>query len=299
MVYVPVALGDPGFCHPGGVFVFNESTGAPGYDWQTVAGSVSGGGAVWASVTYDGSRLLFGTGNTCTVAPETANALVSISTATNFLWADQTANPLVDDDVGGTVSEFNGTAYANAKNGSTYAVDAASGSIKWSHNYGVPDGDGGFSSPVMTQSTLVTSAGFPADPYKSNPSITQYGLLFGVDPATGSVRWEQKAVSPYWSAPATTSDLLVTTQDANVEDLDPTTGAVVWSTPIVGDSRSQPAIADGEVLLSDESGRIYAFGLPSDANAASRRSASSVLRGLPAHHVVPVIWRTPKYCKKV
>jgi outer membrane protein assembly factor BamB len=298
-IYVPVSIGDPGYCHPGGVFAFSESTGAPAFDWQTVPNSLNGGGAVWASVTYDGSRLLFGTGNTCSVSPSTSNAIVSLSTLTNLLWTDQTGNPLTDDDVGGSVAEINGTAYASAKNGSTYAVDPANGSIEWSHAYGAPDGLGGFSTPVMSNSTLVISGGFPADPYKSNPSITQYGMLFGVDPSSGAVRWEQQAVSPYWGPPATTSDLVITTDDANVEDLDGATGAVLWSTPIDGISRAQPAIAEGEVFVVDQSGRVYAFAIPTDENASIRLRSANVLKGLPAHNIVPLSWNfTPAYCKK-
>jgi len=297
-IYVPVSIGDPGFCHPGGVFVFNEATGAPGYDWETVPNSVNGGGAVWASVTYDGSRLLFGTGNTCSVSPTTANAVVSLSTLTNLLWTDQTANPLTDDDVGGSVAEINGTAYASAKNGSTYAIDPQSGMIEWSHAYGAPDGDGGFSTPVMSGSTLVLSGGFPGNPYASSPSITQYGMLFGVDRSSGAVQWEQRAVSPYWAPPATTSDLVITTDDANVEDLNGATGAVLWSTPIYGVSRAQPAIADGEVFVVNQSGRVYAFALPTNENAALRLRSARVLAGLPAHNVVRVSRNpTPAYCR--
>ncbi len=296
-IYVPVSIGDPGWCHPGGVYVFNETTGAPGYEWQTVPASSSGGGAIWSSVTYDGSRLMFGTGNTCGVSPTTANAIVSLSTTASLLWSDQTANPLTDDDVGGTVAELNGTGYVNAKNGKTYAVVPASGAIRWSRNLGATDGNGGFSTPALSGSTLVVSGGFPADPYKANSAITQYGMLYGLDPATGAQRWKKTATSPYWAPAATTSDLAITTDDANVEDIDPATGAVVWSKPICGDSRAQPAIARGEVFVVDQSGRLYAFALPTDANAALRLRSSDVLRSLPAHHVVPVMWLTPAYCK--
>jgi outer membrane protein assembly factor BamB len=296
-VYVPVSIGDPGYCHPGGVFAFNEATGAPGYDWQTVPNSLSGGGAVWSSVTYDGARLLFGSGNTCSVSPQTSNAIVSLTTNAALLWDDQTANPLTDDDVGGTVAEEAGTAYVSAKNGSTYAVDPASGAIRWSKNLGAPDGDGGFSTPAYSDATLVVSGGFPTDPYKPVASITQYGMLYGVDPATGDVLWKKTSVSPYWAPAATTSDLTIITDDANVEDLNAKTGAVVWSSPLYGDSRAQPVIARGEVIVADQSGRIYAFALPTAENAAQRSAFASALRGLPAHNIVPFQSHTPVYCK--
>ncbi len=296
-IYVPVSIGDPGYCHPGGVYVFNEATGAPGFIWQTVANSVSGGGAVWSSVTYDGSRLLFGTGNTCSVTPQTSNAVVSLTTVATLLWTDQTASPLTDDDVGGTVAEEAGTAYVSAKNGSTYAVDPASGAIRWSKNLGAPDGDGGFSTPAYAESTLVVSGGFPTDPYKPISSITQYGMLYGVDPATGDVLWKKTSVSPYWAPAGTTADLTIITDDANVEDIDAKTGTVEWSSPLYGDSRAQPIIVNGEVIVADQSGRIYAFALPTDANAAQRSAFSHALQGLPAHNVVPFKSNTPKYCK--
>lgn len=296
-IYVPVSIGDPGWCHPGGVYVFNEATGAPGYAWQTVAGSANGGGAIWSSVTYDGSRLLFGTGNTCNVMPTTANAIVSLSTTTKLLWADQTAGALTDDDVGGTVTEQNGTAYVSGKNGKTYAVVPESGAVKWARNLGAPDGDGGFSTPTYSGTTLVVDGGFPADPYKSNGSIKNYGMLYGLDPASGAQRWKRTSSAPYWAPPATTPDLVLLTEDANIEDLDPATGAVVWSTPLFGYSRSQPAIARGKVFVSDLSGRVYAFALPTTANAELRRRSADVLRSLPAHNIVPTTWLLPEYCR--
>jgi len=296
-LYLPVAIGDKGYCHPGGIFVFNEATGAPGFEWLTEAGSVRDGGAVWSSVTYDGSRLLFGTGNTCVNNVPNANAVVSISTLDAFRWAYQTALPLTDDDVGGTVFEHDGIAYVDAKNGSTYAMDPASGAIRWSRNLGAPDGAGGFSTPAMVGSTLVASGGFPADPYVANPNITQYGMLYGLNPATGAQLWKVTATSPFWSPVATTSDLVITTPDANVADIDAATGATVWSTPIIGYSRAQPAIAGGEVFVADSSGHLYAFGLPTTANAESRKRFESVLRNLPKYHVVPFDPGVPKYCR--
>jgi len=294
-IYVPVSIGDPGFCHPGGVFAFNEATGAPRYQWQTVPNS-SSGGAIWSSVTYDGSRLLFGSGNTCAVSPMTANAIVSLSTTTTLLWADQTANPLTDDDVGGTVAEQNGTAYVSGKNGDTYALEPASGMIKWSRNLGAPDGDGGFSTPALSESTLIVSGGFPEDPYTANPTVTDFGMLYGLDASSGAQLWKRTATAPYWAPAATTADLALLTDDANIEDLDPKTGTVVWSSPLYGSSRAQPAIARGEVFVADLSGRIYAFGLPSNANASLRSKSADVLRGLPKHNVVPFKWPTPAYC---
>ena len=259
---------------------------------------MSGGGAVWSSVTYDGSRLIFGSGNTCSVSPMTANAVVSLSTTASFLWTDQTANPLTDDDVGGTVAVDSGTAYVSGKNGNTYAIEPSTGAIKWTTNLGAPDGSGGFSTPALSASTLVVSGGFPADPYKSNPSITNYGMLYGLNPATGAHLWKRSATAPYWAPAAATADLAILTEDANVEDLDPATGSVVWSTAIVGDSRAQPAIARGEVFVADQSGRLYAFALPTDANASLRSRAADLFRNLPAHNVVKTTWRfTPAYCK--
>ncbi len=294
-LYVPLSLGDPGFCNPGGVYMFNESTGSTGLSWLTGGSVAANGGAVWSPLAYDGSRILFGTGNTCVTSPSTANAITALSPSAQFLWADQTANPMTDDDVGGGVLESGGLAYVTGKNGNIYAVTPSSGSIVWERNLGAPDGFGSYAMPSISEGTLITSAGYQHDPNETWPAGTQFGFLDGLDPNSGAQRWQITSISPFYQPVSVVGNVAFTTVDAAVAALDPATGKELWSSPIVGYSRSEVIVADNEVIAADGTGRLYAYGLPSSANEAVRKrtAATFVMRSSAAGFVNHI----PAFCR--
>ncbi len=274
-LYVPLSLGDPGYCNPGGVYMFDEATGSTGLHWLT-GGSVSAdGGAVWSPLMYDGSRIVFGTGNTCVTAPTTSNAVVAISPSAEAIWNYQTANPFTDDDVGGGAIENGGIAYVTGKTGDLYALSAATGKVVWAHNLGVPDLYGSYATPSIAAGTIITSAGYRYDPFAGLPTGTQYGILDGLDLATGQGRWQINSLSPFYQPPAIAANMAFTTIDGTVDALDPATGKILWTYPLAGYSRSEVIVEHDEVIVADGTGRLYAFGLPTSANEALRRRTAA------------------------
>lgn len=293
-LFVPVAAGDPGLCHPGGVYVFNEKSGAPGAFWRTVPDAPAAGGAVWGSLTYDGTQILFGTGNTCGVAPSTANAVVAIDSGANLEWTYQTAQAQIDDDVGSNVMDYSGSGYVTGKVGSTYAVDTATGNVRWQRQF-AGDQLGGFSTPELVGSTLVTSGGYRYDPYQ--PPAGPNGTLYGLDPASGSTKWTITAQFPFWAPIASTNDLVFTTADTSAVALDPATGTTLWSKPLATISHGQPALAEGRVYVTDIQGHLYAFALPTTGNALLRKRAATNLALMRrAASLRPIALTRPRYC---
>ncbi len=295
-VFVPVSLGDPGFCHPGGIYMFDESTGSPGINWLTAGGLANDGGAVWSPVTYDGERIYFGTGNTCIDSPTTANGIVAIETSTKFDWAVQTAGPMTDDDVGGGVLTSGGTAYVTGKNGYLYALDPASGSAYFKRSLGSPDYDGSYSTPAAVGNTLITSIGFHVDPDSTQPAGTQFGGLLGLDRHSGQTVWSVNAIAPFYNPPAIVGSIAFTTVDSNLTALDSQTGRTLWSSYIETQSRSQPIVFKDEVVAADSDGDLYAYALPTEGNSSLRRRAADVMRSMvrkPDRFVNYV----PRFCK--
>ena len=289
---VPVSLGDPGFCHPGGVYAFDETTGDPGLYWRTGGNVTQDGGAVWSPVSYDGKRIYFGTGNTCVDSPATANAVVGLSTSLALRWSVQTGSPMSDDDVGGGVVSNGNDVYVNSKNGSTYAIDASTGGVVWQRALGAPDLYGSYGTPAVVGSTLVTSIGFRYNPYGTYPTGTQFGSLQGLDRSTGAERWKVDAVAPFMNPPAISGSIAFIAIDANMTALDVQSGKILWSSAIESLSRSQAVVVNGEVLITDTDGDLYAYGLGSPIASSAARSTSHVRRGA----TMPYSTFLPKYC---
>jgi outer membrane protein assembly factor BamB len=302
IVYVPVAVGDPPECHPGGIYALNENTGAPVGSPLLVdppQGSPDGGG-VWSAISYDGAHLFYGTGNTCVRSPQTANSITALTPgASNPLWNINTADPLTDDDVGGTIVRQGDSGFAMAKNGYVYRVDVTTGSIIWKKFLGAPDGAGGFGTPSWfpgqaATGTLIVPAGFIKDPDTCN-CANAGGHLFGLR-LDGTARWQILTASPVVGYVALTPDLAFTPLDTKMAALDPVSGKVLWSSPLVGYSYASPVIVPSGLFQADESGRVYAFGLPSSGARSSSALSSSQILQLQQREP-PHPYRKPKFCK--
>ncbi|HTX58121.1 MAG TPA: PQQ-binding-like beta-propeller repeat protein [Verrucomicrobiae bacterium] len=294
-VYVAVALGDAPFCDAGGVHLFDERTGAPGPVWLTSAQDQPDGGGVWGalSLTPDGESLLYGTGNTCHNSPATANAIVAITPYATLRWADNTADPLADDDVAGGVMVLGNDGYVIGKNGVFYHVDVRSGTILWSLSLGAPVGFGGFATPSYTESTLIVSGGFS----RLAGAAPTGGMLYGLTTA-GARKWEIRTKVPAeggWIA--TTEDLAFTMLDNSVDALDPSTGKILWSYTTQGYPNSQTgAIVTPEGVFADDiKGYLYAFTIPKPGDAApDTHELGPVRRGMPAQN--DELPNLPKHC---
>ncbi len=142
-LYVPTAGGDPPGCLNAGVQQVDEATGTIGWTWYVNSlTNPNGGGAVWGAIAYDGTHLIFGTGNVCQNSGnqpgvvQTADGAAALDLTGNLLWsyvawAQAASNYMeLDYDTGSSVMiRGAGTANENAtflnKNSSLYTFDTA------------------------------------------------------------------------------------------------------------------------------------------------------------------------------
>jgi outer membrane protein assembly factor BamB len=183
-IYIPTAGGDPPQCLNAGVQEIDEATGSIGWTWYVNSlTNPGGGGAVWGAIGYDGSHLIFGTGNVCqnsgngSGVVQTADGATALDLNGNLLWTyvawAQTGSNylLLDYDTGssvlirraGTASE---TATFVNKNSSMYSFNTSGLSnstpsavlqsqLAFNPNYGY----GFYTSPTTDGTNVVVQTG--------------------------------------------------------------------------------------------------------------------------------------------
>lgn len=293
-VFIDVSGGDPPYCIQGGVWALNESSGATLWTWH-VDQSASEGGGVWAPISYNGTSLIVGTGNTCQSPVSTANSVVALNPADGSLQWTFLAEPnsLDDDDTGGGELLYNGGAYFINKNGTFYGINGADGSEKFSTQLNTDDGYGGFFQPTTDGSTIIASGGTYLTPsatasaatrqddtnpldmwpirHRSDASTGQYGNLVGMDFA-GVIKWQIATQNPLPGGYVAIADgMAFATIDNTLTVLDPETGAKLWSYTSADLITGGPAVVPSGIYFADNSGDVYALGLSSSSASSSRR----------------------------
>ena len=116
--------------------------------------------------------------------------------------------------------------------------------------------------PYETGHAYYGSAYFPSD--KAEP---YWGALRAIDPASGSVKWEFRHLSPTWSGVLSTAGGLLFTGDAegNFIALDAASGKPLWHFQMGGAVYASPMTfaVDGKQYIAIAAGSsLYTFGLP-------------------------------------
>jgi outer membrane protein assembly factor BamB len=137
----------------------------------------------------------------------------------------------------------NGVAYVGSGDGNLYALDAATGALKWNYSYG---------------------------PFRSSPAVAN-GLvyigsndnkLYALDATTGTLKWSYATGGEIGSSPVVANGLVyVGSDDGKLYALDATTGTLKWSYATGGSiESSSPAVANGLVYIGSDDGKLYALG---------------------------------------
>ncbi|MGH7709245.1 MAG: PQQ-binding-like beta-propeller repeat protein, partial [Vulcanimicrobiaceae bacterium] len=265
LVVEGLAGGDPPDCVQGGVFAFDENTGAVRWSWQT-SPNANDGGAVWSPISFDGNALYFGTGNTCTKPTANANAIVSVDLAGSLRWAVTGAASISDDDFGGGVLLDDDDAFATGKNAQVYELNAATGSVDWQAPLGAVDGYGGIGTPTTDGTMLIASTGDLADP-TVNP--VPGGKLLAYDDL-GNVRWSVASLVPVAGYAALAGGIAFADLDNAVVALDVNTGAKLWSAAGPSPFYASPAIVPSGLYVVDTAGNVTAYGLTGQSQSLRR-----------------------------
>ena len=272
-VYVDVSGGDPPFCLQGGIDAFNEQTGMPVWRYY-VDPTSDDGGSVWSPVGFDGTHLVFGTGNTCVQTPLSANAVVALDPATgNVAWQINTADPLLDDDVGGGVMMANGSAVALGKNGTLYFMDSTTGAALHEVALDTTDGGAGYSTPATDGTTIVVGTSAVSSGSSSTRESEKEAPFFGRVSATGgggrllafdfsgNLKWSIATQNAVRSSAAIANGIAFATIDSELVAVDIQTGKILWSYTAPASMLASPVVVRSGVYAADSAGNVYKFTL--------------------------------------
>jgi outer membrane protein assembly factor BamB len=280
-IFIGTSGGDEPQCSNGGVTAFDEATGAMIWKWRVnTTVDPKGGGSVWGTIAYDGTHLIFGTGNTCgPTHVTTANGAVALDLHGNVVWNFVAVqNSAWDDDTGGGVVLSNGNAMFVNKNGTLYDLKAATGTEVWNRPLGAADGFGGFATPATDGTTTVVGAGQFRDQGRSmrvaretaglNPARPVGAIAPGfhsfvkaVD-AAGAVIWQRQTSSNMTGMAAIVSGIAFVGLGNTMSAVDLQTGKTLWHYASSVPFDPSPAIVPSGVYAADDAGTIYAFALP-------------------------------------
>ncbi len=292
VVYEGWAGGDEPYCVNGGVSAFNAQTGALQWTWLTnPVTNPNGGGGIWGALAWDGSHLIFGTGNVCGGSDLVAQGAVALNPDGSTAWSFQ-VDPDVsdDDDTGGGVLIQNGIATFINKNGSLYSVDAGTGHRLESTPMGAARGEGGFATPTSDGSITVVGAGFiptsnsehferhdalcwnrkidylaqPRIWNKKGPSRIDPGfgsLLEAVD-STGSILWSLPMTNTIDAYSAIAGDVVFAPMDQDMDAVSISSGSILTAFPAANVFEAGAVIVPSGLYMVDYSGDVYALSLP-------------------------------------
>jgi outer membrane protein assembly factor BamB len=284
VVYIGTSGGDPPSCTQGGVTAINESTGKVEWHWY-VNPTPHEGGSVWGAIAYNGTNLIFGTGNTCEGPITTANGAVALGLDGSLVWNMVAVKKShADSDTGGGVMLLNGLAHFINKNGQFYAVNQQTGNIEWKKDLnpyaGPPNWNGGFASPTSDGSTIVEDSGL----YKGSSSGSDVGgefcLINVANPSevfsgyhselqgmnlSGHVIWTRTMQNRLVGYVAIAPGLGFVGLNEKFVALNLKTGKTLWSYATPDYINASMVVVPSGVYGADQSGNVYAFTLPSSS----------------------------------
>jgi outer membrane protein assembly factor BamB len=284
VVYIGRSGGDPPACTQGGVSAYNETTGKLEWDWA-VDPTRHEGGSVWGAISYDGTNLIFGTGNTCQTPVTTANGAVSLKLDGSVAWnMVAVKDSSYDADTGGGVMLLNGRAHFINKNGRFYALNEETGNIVWKSDLnplaGPPSWKGGFASPTTDGSTtiLVGSGLYKGSSSGSGADLGGEFCMLNVAKPTevfkgfhselqamnlsGNVIWTREMQNRLVGYVALAQGLGFVGLNENFEALDLKTGKTLWSYATPDYIDASMIVVPSGLYGADDAGNVYAFTLP-------------------------------------
>ena len=175
-----------------------------------------------------------------------------------------------------------GAVYFGSDDGKVYAVNAATGRLRWSY----ATGSGVYAGPAVAGDTvyigsdddklyaLNAATGHLRWSYSNNyavestPVVAGGTVYFGsndhrvyaLNAATGRLRWSYSAQDAVLSSPvAAGGTVFFGSNDHRVYALNAATGRLRWSYTTGNDVFSSPAVADGTVYVGSEDDKVYAL----------------------------------------
>jgi polyvinyl alcohol dehydrogenase (cytochrome) len=246
----------------GGLLALDAVTGAVLWKFEPELGQTGAGcGGVWSSPVLDDERgqVVFATANCPRSEDEFTwnrhtEAVTAVDARTGAVrWTFQPHEPNRQDwDFGATPNLFTDAQGrdilgAGNKDGTYYALDPATGALRWKTEVTRP-GDvtrdfsiGGFiGSPAAWRGKVFggTALAYGGQPY-----------YHALDGATGEVLWRGAAGPSYAASAVVNGVVFAAALDDLLKAYDAATGVPLWSVPLSGPSSSGPAIAGDHVFV--------------------------------------------------
>jgi outer membrane protein assembly factor BamB len=237
----------------GGLVALDVRTGAVRWTFEPEQDQGARGcGGIWGSPALDpaSNRVFVGTAN-CPhdEVPWTpfTNAVVALDATSGLpVWRFRPNEPPDDDtDFGATPNVFvdgqgRPTVGAGKKDGTYYALDAATGQERWrAHVQDPAHGIGGFiGSPAVVDGTVVGGTAIGAPPY-----------FHGIDATTGAVRFSSGLLPSYAASGGVNGIVFNAALDTLLKAYDAATGQLLWTGPLGAPGSSGPAIYDDMVFI--------------------------------------------------
>ncbi len=239
----------------GVVVALNESNGAALWS-LTMPGHIAG------ALAFDAGRFY---------AVTTAGEVVQVFSNGTLGWS-ASVNAAVDSGV----SVWGRSVYVADQSGNLSALSASNGSLEWRFHDPIP-ADGFESTPAVGPALLVASS--------------DRGGIFGLDPLTGSLRWNQTVQFSGYAAissPALTAGgVYLVDASETVSERNLSTGNVIWQTEVGSDaSFSSPAVFGGQLILGNEVGYVIDFATAASivkhevAGTVTNRTGQGIAGGL-------------------
>jgi outer membrane protein assembly factor BamB len=145
-----------------------------------------------------------------------------------------------------------GSVFEEAFDGRLYALDPASGRVRWRYNAHRC----GWSSPTLADHLLFAT--FIA--HSSCRSRLRKGELLAFAPNTGHIRW-RRAIGPSESSPLAANGLVYAAdQNGRVYAFAARTGRLRWSVDTGAPIKASPSLADGRIYIGNYAGEMFAIG---------------------------------------
>jgi outer membrane protein assembly factor BamB len=147
--------------------------------------------------------------------------------------------------LGGSPAVSNGMVYISTQENKVFALDAASGRVRWSTQLGKNN---------KAQNTIIPSPVVDSGMVYAN---AQDGLLYALDARTGNIAWTYQALA--LAGPAVANGVVyIGAKDGVLSALDAASGRERWSFQIKGGVTASPVAANG-LLYVIGAGNLYAL----------------------------------------
>ncbi len=162
----------------------------------------------------------------------------------------------LDSPSGTTPAVLGDSVFFGTHGGTFYSVNWRQGEVQWT-----------FEDPEDAQSFRASAA--------VTEQVVAIGCrnrrIYGLEPATGNLRWTFAAKRSVDSSPVIVNDrIYVGSSDGRLYGLDAETGREVWQYEVGGGIVASPAVADERLVIANDDGRVFCFGSPHDADQSGK-----------------------------